>query len=114
MVKDEAFCPKCGSELKFEEAEICPNCGMRLRETTKQVEKEKNPGIAVLCSFFIPGLGQFYNGDLGKGIAFFLGTFIASLFFFIPGVIVWIFGMYDAYKNSKKIRRISDFYLYYS
>jgi len=103
MVKDVAFCPKCGSELKHEEAEICPNCGMRIRDPPKQVEKEKSPLIAVLCSFFIPGLGQFYNGDLGKGIAFFLGIYIGLLFFVIPGVIVWIFGMYDAYNTSKKM-----------
>jgi uncharacterized membrane protein YvbJ len=26
------YCPKCGEELKFEEAEICPKCGVRIKE----------------------------------------------------------------------------------
>lgn len=97
------FCNYCGSELKFREAEICPNCGMRLRDTKKIIREEKNPGIAALCSFFIPGLGQIYNGDVGKAIAIYFGTLIGFLLFFIPGVIVWIFGIYDAYTTSKKM-----------
>lgn len=101
---ESKFCNYCGAELKFRDAEICPNCGMRLRGTTKQIiHEEKNPGIAALCSFFIPGLGQIYNGDVGKGIAFLFGTLIGALFLFIPGLIIWIFGMYDAYKTSKRM-----------
>ncbi len=67
------------------------------------VQEQKNPGIAALCSFFIPGLGQIYNGDVGKGIAVLLGTLIGALFLFIPGLIVWIFGIYDAHKTSKRM-----------
>jgi hypothetical protein len=25
------FCPTCGKQLPFEEAEVCPNCGVRIR-----------------------------------------------------------------------------------
>jgi TM2 domain-containing membrane protein YozV len=28
----------------------------------------KNPGVAAVLSFFIPGLGQIYNGNFGKGL----------------------------------------------
>ena len=28
----------------------------------------KNPGLAAVLSFLIPGLGQIYNGEVGKGI----------------------------------------------
>lgn len=28
----------------------------------------KNPGIAAVLSFLIPGLGQIYNGKFGKGL----------------------------------------------
>lgn len=30
----------------------------------------KNPGIAAVLSFLITGLGQIYNGQIGKGIGF--------------------------------------------
>jgi hypothetical protein len=30
----------------------------------------KNPGLAALLSFFYTGLGQIYNGQIGKGIIF--------------------------------------------
>jgi hypothetical protein len=28
----------------------------------------RNPGVAAILSFFWPGLGQIYNGELGKGL----------------------------------------------
>jgi TM2 domain-containing membrane protein YozV len=30
----------------------------------------KKPGLSWLLSFLVPGVGQFYNGDVGKGIGF--------------------------------------------
>lgn len=35
--------------------------------------KRKEPVVALLLSFLLPGLGQFYNGDVGKGIGLMLG-----------------------------------------
>jgi tetratricopeptide (TPR) repeat protein len=76
------------------------------QETPSQpnvVRIEKNPGIAALCSFFIPGLGQLYNGEVGKGVVILFGTIIGALFFLIPGILVWVFGIYDAHKTAKKM-----------
>jgi len=100
------FCPTCGAELKYPDAEICPSCGVRIKKSTlskSNVPEEKNPLIAVLCSFFIPGLGQIYNGEDKKGVALLFGTLIGALIFLIPGIVVWIYGMYDAYKTSEKM-----------
>lgn len=36
--------------------------------------QEKNPAAAGLFSFLIPGGGQVYNGQIGKGLVFFGGT----------------------------------------
>ena len=36
--------------------------------------------LAALCSFFIPGLGQVYQGRVGKGLLFFGGLYL--LFFY--------------------------------
>jgi TM2 domain-containing membrane protein YozV len=32
------------------------------------------PGVAALLSFFIPGLGQIYNGDILRGVLWLLFT----------------------------------------
>jgi len=92
------FCPECGNELISKNAEICPNCGVRLRGGSG-----KSPGIAALCSFIFPGLGQVYNGDVGRGFLILLGTIVGSLFFLIPGLAVFIYGIYDAYATAKRM-----------
>ncbi|RQD83068.1 MAG: hypothetical protein D5R96_03535 [Methanocalculus sp. MSAO_Arc2] len=61
-----------------------------------------SPILAVILSFFIPGLGQFYTGQFLKAIALFLlAVIFALLSTFIIGIplyiIVWLYSMYDAY-----------------
>ena len=68
----------------------------------------KNPGLAAVLSFFYMGLGQIYNGQLHKGIAFLIAysiswLLIAVLIGLITTPILWIYGMYDAYKSAEKI-----------
>jgi TM2 domain-containing membrane protein YozV len=68
----------------------------------------KNPGLAAVLSFFYMGLGQIYNGQIGKGIAFIV-MYTVSLFliFILIGLvttpILFIYGMYDAYRSAEKI-----------
>lgn len=92
------FCPECGNELISKNAEICPRCGVRLK-----TNPEKSPVIAALCSIIFTGLGQVYNGYIGRGFVILLGTFIGSLLFVIPGLLVAIYGIYDAYKTAKRM-----------
>ncbi len=68
----------------------------------------KNSGLAAVLSFFFTGLGQIYNGQIGKGVLFiviqginFLLTFI--IIGFISAPLFWIWGMVDAYKTAEKI-----------
>ena len=68
----------------------------------------KNPGLAAVFSFFYMGLGQIYNGQIPKGIAFLIAYSIswllmALLIGFLTTPILWIYGMYDAYKSAEKI-----------
>ncbi len=67
MAKETKFCPNCGAEID-KNAEICPKCGVRVMVPT-YVEK-KSTGIAAVLSFVFVGLGQIYNGQIGKGILF--------------------------------------------
>ncbi len=63
--------------------------------------KRKDPGIALLLSFLFPGLGQIYNGDVGKGIGFMIGFWL--LIWIGLGLIFWIWGMIDAYQVATNI-----------
>jgi len=70
----------------------------------------KNPGLAAVLSFFYMGLGQIYNGQIAKGIAFIVAYTISwILIFIVIGLlttpVLFIYGMYDAYKSAEKINR---------
>ena len=98
------FCKNCGKEID-EKAEICPHCGVRNKLSSKG---EKNPGLAAVISFFFPGLGQIYNGEIGKGILFIVvgGVFILLMIVLIGFILYplfWIYNVYDAYKTAERI-----------
>ncbi|GAA5416824.1 hypothetical protein Pryu01_01863 [Paraliobacillus ryukyuensis] len=68
----------------------------------------KNSGLAAILSFFIAGLGQIYNGQIGKGVIFIVCYTISAFLMiviigFITTPILWIWGMVDAYKTAEKI-----------
>ncbi|RPF49606.1 hypothetical protein EDD75_0425 [Thermodesulfitimonas autotrophica] len=71
---------------------------------------QKNPGLAAVLSFFIAGLGQIYNGQIGKGIGLMVAEILSWLlcavvvgFVLLP--VVWIYAIYDAYKTAEKINQ---------
>ena len=64
----------------------------------------KSPSTASLLSFLVTGLGQVYNGQVGKGILFFILAILGIFFTFAIGTIaIWIFSMVDAYQTAKQI-----------
>ena len=74
------------------------------------VPQPKNPTLAMLLSFLIPGLGQIYNGQVAKGILFIVAQVINALLMaifigFITGIAVLIWAMYDAYKTAEAINQ---------
>lgn len=59
--------------------------------------------LAVVLSFFIVGLGQFYNGQALKGAFLFFGAlFLALISGGLLAIPVWIYGMIDAYTAASK------------
>jgi TM2 domain-containing membrane protein YozV len=66
----------------------------------------KSPGLALVASFFIPGLGSLINGSVGIGIAIFVSycvawalTLVLIGFILVPAV--WVWGMIDAYQGAR-------------
>lgn len=90
---------------------------------------KKSPIIAAITSFFIPGLGQLYNGEIVKGLAFIMVGAILGLLAFImvipslmapallefvlilsiPFLLFWAYNIYDAYTTADKINSQIDF-----
>jgi len=69
-----------------------------------------NPILALIISFFLPGIGTVYAGNIMKGIIIFvvaliLGAlatvFLLGIIAYILYVIVWLYGMYDAYTTAQ-------------
>ena len=105
--KETKFCANCGTEIDVK-AMTCPSCGVLQQDMKTEVTPVKNEGIAAVLSFFFTGLGQIYNGQIGKGIVLIIIQFInIMLMFFAIGFltygIVWIFGVWDAYNTAKNI-----------
>ena len=68
----------------------------------------KNPSVATILSFFFMGLGQIYNGQIGKGIIFIIlyGTTFALIFILIrfittPSLLIW--GMVDSNSSATNV-----------
>ncbi len=94
------FCINCGESLTI----VAPiDEGIRRSPSaTKRYAQGKDPNLAAILSLIIPGLalGQFYNGDVRKGIVMLVGSLILS--FTIVGVlIIWIWSIIDAYQVAK-------------
>jgi TM2 domain-containing membrane protein YozV len=67
-----------------------------------------NPILALIISFFLPGIGTVYAGKVMMGIVIFVVALILAALSMFLGIIayvlyliVWIYGMYDAYTTAK-------------
>jgi TM2 domain-containing membrane protein YozV len=113
------FCTKCGAEVP-PTSRFCQRCGAEQPSSAPPVvvvAPVKSPIVAVILSFFISGLGQFYNGEIGKGFWFLIGYFVAWICFWaliwlpvihwLPTTVVWVWGMVDAYQSAERINRES-------
>lgn len=74
---------------------------MKKKYSLEDIQKYKNPTLSAVLSFVIPGAGSIYNGSVLKGILFLIVYVVGLFLFVLPGVIVWIISIYDAYKEAK-------------
>jgi TM2 domain-containing membrane protein YozV len=75
----------------------------------------KSPRLAAFLSFLFTGLGQIYNGEVGKGVAFFAAAVVLgwSLYatHFLTGIILfvfWIYNIWDAYGTAGTINEYAS------
>ena len=124
MVCTIVICPNCGKNTP--EGKFCESCGASVQTTqtfqqpvaqqpvyaaqqpAAAMMQKKSAGVAVILSFFLPGLGQIYNGQIGKGIILIILSVVfwllSSIVIGIPFyIILWIYGMYNAYSTANKI-----------
>lgn len=85
-----AFCDEC--KVVVNDKNVCKKCVDKVITSNKT--SERNPVVAAVLSFFFPGVGQVYNGQIGKAAFVFFTWWL-----FIP----WIYGIIDAYLTAQKI-----------
>jgi len=84
-------------------------------------KKKRIPIIAAVLSLVISGLGQLYNGQILKGIIFFLAFFLIPIILFLAGlqcqfyglvaiflflICIWLFIIGEAFFAARKIKKI--------
>lgn len=75
----------------------------RKEKRTPRPARAVPPVLAVLLSI-VPGLGQLANGQLGKGLVFFFGTWVL----FPLGIVLWLIAAVDAYRTAVDAKRGSE------
>ena len=115
------FCSACGTN-NDETAKFCRACGAALgsapepppppeqhtmrggpgQQSTRHNPTGRNPTLAAVLSAVIPGVGQFYNGDIKKGAVMLIGAMLLG-----PATagVLWlamaIWSAIDAYQVAK-------------
>lgn len=72
------------------------------------IQQPKNPTLAAILSLLIPGVGQIYNGEVGKGILIIVVQIVnvmlmAIIIGFFTSLAVLVWAIYDAYKTAERI-----------
>ena len=98
-VSDKAVsCPKCAfplaPQLSTQRVEALPEA-LKINTSEKYIPK-KSSGVAVLLSVLWTGLGQIYNGQIGKGLGMAAAYPLSMLWgIFTGGAINGFFGYYS-------------------
>jgi TM2 domain-containing membrane protein YozV len=63
----------------------------------------KNPGLAAVLSFFVPGVGQIYNGDFLRAIFWLILT--PGMWIGTGGLLGWVCHLISAYTAHSRAQK---------
>jgi TM2 domain-containing membrane protein YozV len=63
----------------------------------------KDIRLVAALSLLIPGLGQHYCGRMYRGLTFLALTGVGIIFFLVPGILVWLYGVVDAVRLARQV-----------
>ena len=96
--EDTKLCPYCAESIKSD-AKKCKHCKEilddelrkeQLQSTALSQSHSWSPGVAAVLSFFVPGLGQIYKGQIAEGLFCLILVSAGYFFFILPGIVLHI------------------------
>ena len=105
------YCKNCGAENP-DGAKFCGECGQKFSNIV--IKSEKSMLVALVISFFLPGLGIVYAGNVKKGMVLFIVGFVFNFLGIgiaicsIVGILVWAYSLYCTYNEVKIANGISN------
>ena len=102
---DTTICPFCRETIKIG-ALKCKHCGEILDEDLRDERRLRpqqrwNPGVAAVLSFFWPGLGQMYKGQILNGFAWMFIIALGYCCCLFPGFFLHVFCIFGAASGSE-------------
>lgn len=82
------YCSECGKKIS-DKALACPSCGAPTKAESQTGKKSRI--VAIILTALIPGLGQMYAGDFGKGL-----LILCTCWLVLP----YLYGIYDAFTRK--------------
>ena len=98
-------CPQCNTQFVMPRSSAAP---IPVYASPAYRPDIKNSGMAAVLSFIWTGLGQIYNGQIGKGVMLALVQFVFVMMSFVLiglpfFLVLWVWGIYDAYQQAEDI-----------